>query len=93
MQQVDFKKYADIIVNLQMNNEHYRLIKLFDEKTLDKIRYQFDKDSGTKMLDTVNRLCNKAAESQKRVFHHKVKKPSCSQKNGGAWLRNLPAET
>ena len=27
MQQVDFKKYADIIVNLQMNNQYYWLIK------------------------------------------------------------------
>ena len=29
MQVVDFKKYADIIVNLQMNNEYYWLIKHF----------------------------------------------------------------
>ena len=35
MQSVDFKKYADIIVNLQMKNESYWLIKYFDDKTLD----------------------------------------------------------
>ena len=29
MQTVDFKKYADIIVNLQMKNEYYWLIKHF----------------------------------------------------------------
>ena len=38
MQSVDFKKYADIIVNLQMKNESYWLIKYFDDKTLDHIQ-------------------------------------------------------
>lgn len=42
MQSVDFKKYADIIVNLQMKNNYYSLIKRFDEKTLDHIRSRFD---------------------------------------------------
>lgn len=46
MQTVDFKKYADIIVNLQMNNANYRLIKYFSEKTLDHIRSRFTKESG-----------------------------------------------
>ena len=44
MQFVDFKKYADIIVNLQMKNDYYWLIKHFDDKTLDHIRSHFDKD-------------------------------------------------
>jgi len=50
MQTVDFKKYADIIVNLQMKNEFYWLIKHFDERTLDHIRSRFDKESGRAML-------------------------------------------
>lgn len=41
MQSVDFKKYADIIVNLQMKNDFYWLIKHFDDKTLDHIRSRF----------------------------------------------------
>ena len=44
MQVVDFKKYADIIVNLQMNNEYYWLIKHFDDTTLEHIRNRFDKE-------------------------------------------------
>ena len=48
MQQVDFKKYADIIVNLQMNNQYYWLIKHFDDSTLDHIRHRFNKDTGFK---------------------------------------------
>ena len=33
MQSVDFKKYADIIVNLQMKNDFYWLIKHFNDQT------------------------------------------------------------
>ena len=33
MQTVDFKKYADIIVNLEMKNDFYWLIKHFDGET------------------------------------------------------------
>ncbi len=43
IQTVDFKKYADIIVNLQMKNDSYSLIKRFDDDTLDQIRSRFDK--------------------------------------------------
>lgn len=38
MQTVNFKKYADIIVNLQMKNDSYHLIKHFDDGMLDNIR-------------------------------------------------------
>lgn len=65
IQQVDFKKYADIIVNLQMENEFYWLIKYFDEATLDYIRSRFDKDSGSAMMETVNRLQNEAIQLKK----------------------------
>ena len=44
MQSVNFKKYADIIVNLQMNNTFYWLIKHFDDRTLDHIRSRFDQN-------------------------------------------------
>ena len=56
MQTVNFKKYADIIVNLQMHNEYYWLIKHFDEDMLDHIRSRFDKDSGMAFMDRFNRL-------------------------------------
>lgn len=51
MQTVDFKKYADIIVNLQMKNELYYLIKHFDEDMLDHIRSKFDPKSGRDFMD------------------------------------------
>ena len=52
MQSVNFKKYADIIVNLQMKNDYYWLIKHFDDQTLDHIRRRFDRDSGTAFMNT-----------------------------------------
>ena len=51
MQTVNFKKYADIIVNLQMKNDSYFLIKRFDDDILDYIRNQFDKESGLDFMD------------------------------------------
>lgn len=65
MQQVDFKKYADIIVNLQMKNEFYWLIKHFDDNTLEYFRSHFDKDSSLEMMETYTRLIDEAIWLQK----------------------------
>ena len=65
MQTVNFKKYADIIVNLQMKNSSYYLIKRFDDDTLDYIRNQFDKESGLNFIDRFNRLSDELLELQK----------------------------
>lgn len=65
MQSVNFKKYADIIVNLQMKNEYYYLIKLFDDDTLDYIRHRFDRESGRDFLDRFNCLSDKILLLQK----------------------------
>lgn len=65
MQTVNFKKYADIIVNLQMKNDFYPLIKRFDDETLDHIRSQFDKESGLDFIDRFNRLSDEIIELQK----------------------------
>lgn len=65
MQTVNFKKYADIIVNLQMQNDSYYLIKRFDDDTLDYIRHHFDKESGLNFMDRFNRLSDEIIELQK----------------------------
>lgn len=65
IQTVNFKKYADIIVNLQMKNEYYWLIKHFDDRTLDHIRLRFTKESGLAMIGTFNRLQSEALRMQK----------------------------
>lgn len=65
MQTVSFKKYADIIVNLQMQNEFYHLIKHFDEDTLDHIRTHFDKKSGLDFMDRFNNLSDEILRLKK----------------------------
>lgn len=65
MQTVNFKKYADIIVNLQMKNEFYYLIKRFDDDILDHIRSQFDQESGLDFMDRFNRLSDEIVQLQK----------------------------
>ena len=65
MQTVNFRRYAAIIVNLQMKNESYYLIKRFDDDTLDHIRSQFDKESGLDFMDRFNRLSDKIVQLQK----------------------------
>ncbi len=54
MHTVNFRKYADIIVNLQMKNEFYYLIKRFDDDMLDHIRQKFDRKSGLDFLEKFN---------------------------------------
>lgn len=65
MQTVNFKKYADIIVNLKMKNDSYYLIKRFDDDTLDHIRSKFDKESGLDFMDRFNCLSDKIIQLQK----------------------------
>ena len=64
MQTVNFKKYADIIVNLQMKNNSYYLIKRFDDDTFDYIRNRFDKESGIAFLQKFLHLQDEAIRLQ-----------------------------
>lgn len=64
MQSVDFKKYADIILNLQIKNEFYWMIKHFDDKTLDHLRNRFNMDSSLAMMETFTRLFDEAIQLQ-----------------------------
>lgn len=83
MQTVNFKKYADIIVNLRMNNEYYFLIKKFDDKTLDHIRNRFDKESGLKFISNFTALCDKITELKKEKLPPEDEK--CQQAAGEFW--------
>lgn len=65
MQTVNFAKYADIIINLQMKNDSYYLIKRFDDDTLDRIRCRFDRESGLDFMDRFNRLSDEIIRLQK----------------------------
>lgn len=65
MQTVNFKKYADIILNLQMKNNSYHLIKRFDDEMLDHIHHQFDKESSLNFIDRFNLLSDQILQLQK----------------------------
>ena len=60
MQSVDYSKYADIIVNLQMGNDNYWLIKYFDDDTLNFLRSRFDRESGLSFIKRFNFLRDQA---------------------------------
>lgn len=59
MQTVDFKKYADIIINLQMGNKYYGLIKYFNDDMLEYCHKRFDKQSGQIFINKFNLVLEK----------------------------------
>lgn len=65
VQTVDFSKYADIIVNLQMGNKYYGLIKYFDDNMLDYCHKRFDKQSGLAFIDKFNLIFEKVERAIK----------------------------
>ncbi|MDR1705692.1 MAG: MerR family transcriptional regulator [Clostridiales bacterium] len=65
MRHVNFKKYAAIVVNLQMKNDFYWMVKHFDDETLDAVQGRFDMDSGMAIMRTMSRLCAEAEKLQK----------------------------
>lgn len=65
MGSVNFKKYADIIANLQIKNEYYWLIKHFDDRTLEHIRGRFDRESGMALMNKFNLICEEAWKLKK----------------------------
>lgn len=66
IQTVDWKKYADIVVNLQMKNEFYWMLKHIDNETIDILSTRFDVDSATAMTESIIRLLDTAARYQKQ---------------------------
>ena len=73
MQTVSFKKYADIIVNLQMKNASYHLIKRFDDDMLDYIRSRFDKESGLDFMQRFDRMSDAIVRLKKDVYKRQDK--------------------
>jgi hypothetical protein len=56
MESVNWNKYADIIINLQMKNDFYGFIKHFDDETLDHIRSQYNIESGMAAMNELGGL-------------------------------------
>ncbi len=59
---VNFDKYADIIKLLQLKNENYWVVKLFDDKLMTHIRNNFTEDSGKALFKKWQNLCNETVQ-------------------------------
>ena len=64
MKSVDWKKYADIVVLMQMGNENYWVVKHFDDKTMDVFRNRYENGNADETWKTMERLFGEAAELQ-----------------------------
>jgi len=64
MEAVDFKKFAFILVNLQMKNEQYWMIKYFDNDFLDKLSSSMNTEKAETIMETLNRLNTEATTLQ-----------------------------
>jgi hypothetical protein len=64
METVNWNKFADIVVNLQLKNEYYSLIKYFDDDLLDHIRNRFDEKSAMKVANNLNALFDEVMQLQ-----------------------------
>lgn len=62
MNEVDFRCYADIVINLEMRNDLYWAIKYFDAETRDQIRAQFDAERGHDFLKVLQQLQEEAVQ-------------------------------
>jgi len=56
MEEVDFKRYSTILINLQMKNENYWAIKYLDEDVLDRLSSAFDREGALKLMETQKKL-------------------------------------
>ena len=67
METVNFKKYADILLNLQVKNESYRMIKHFDDEILDMFRERIGWEKTALIAATLHDLYKDAVELVKRA--------------------------
>jgi len=54
IEKVNFKKYADILLNLHMKNEEYQMIKHLDDDVMDMFRELIGREKTALMVATVN---------------------------------------
>jgi len=64
MEVVDFKKYAAILVSLQMKNEYYWIVKHLDDDTLNHLGAHLSREKAEELMKTFNRLRDEAVEFQ-----------------------------
>jgi len=65
MEAVDFKKFAAILASLQMKNEHYWMIKYFDDDIMKKFTEGMSREKAEEISRTVTGLFDKGAKLQR----------------------------
>jgi DNA-binding transcriptional MerR regulator len=65
MESVDFKKFAIILVNLQMKNKHYWIVKYFDDDDVAKFADLMTMEEAEEFIKISNRLFDKASKFHK----------------------------
>jgi len=63
---VDFNKFADILSNLELNNERYWVVKYIDDDVLDVIKNNISDEEAAVYIDASNQVMNDAAKYQER---------------------------
>jgi len=58
MESVDWQRYADIVLNLQMGNEYYGMIKHIDDDVIEDLSGRMTKDEAQKIINSINSLMN-----------------------------------
>jgi len=66
METVDFKKYSVILVNLQIKNKNYWMIRHFDDDILEKLGESMNREEAEKIIAKTNRLYDEAALLQNK---------------------------
>jgi len=54
IEKVNFKKYSDILLNLQMKNDEYQMIKHLDDAAMDMFRERIGREKTALMAATIN---------------------------------------
>ena len=62
MDSVDWKMYANIVINLQMGNNFYGAIKHMDNDIIEDLSNRFTLDEAQKTIDTINHYMNTAVK-------------------------------
>ena len=65
METVDFKKYSAILLNIQIKNKNYWMIKHFDADVLEELAARMDIKEATKIINKTNRLFDEVARMTK----------------------------
>lgn len=66
MDVVDFKKYSAILMNIQMKNDSYWMVRHFDDEMMKMFDGMLDRNGAAELIETTNRLNSEATALHKK---------------------------